>query len=277
MRLTTFLLSVLSLLSTASLGQERSTRGRPPNAACEARIQNGDVVYLGDSISVQPYSSEIAKAIKGRNPSRAVARFAVGGSAAIHWMKGFNASFFSHRNTVCESRAGLASPSVPGRQVPSFNQIKAAGRPAAVVIALGTNDLYNYCASVKQSGERAGAMWINGAKNLAAAAAGAGKCIWILPLTYTSGQIASACAAVAGGMGGAIGKLKAAVSGSCTTVNTSDFCPLPALDGVGIHPRGNGEAVKLGVCVGQKVAPLVGASPARAGPGFNFEMGSQRR
>lgn len=269
-------LFLLLLLPTVASAQERSTRGRPPSAACEARIQNGDVVYLGDSISVQPYSSEIARAIKGSNPAWAVARFAVGGSAAVHWMKGFNADFFNHRNTVCESRAGLAAPAVPGKQVPAFSRIKAAGKPAAVVIALGTNDLYNYCSSVNQGGERAGAMWINGAKSLAASAASAGKCIWILPLTYTHGQIATACAAASGGMKGAIEKLKAAVSGSCTTVNTSEFCPTPRLDNVGIHPSGNAEAVKLGACVGRKVAPLVGPVP-RGGPGFNFDLGSQRR
>ena len=222
-------------------------------ADCEAEISDGDIVYLGDSISVQPYGAEIAKALRASKPEVRVARFAVAGSAAVHWIKGFHSDFFKHRMTVCESRKGMASPAVPGKTIPLFQAILANGKPGAMVFALGTNDLNNYCGSVRQSGDRAGMMWINSAGELAKAAKdSAGKCVWVLPLTYKDGQPAENCKA-AGGWKAVISKLKAAVGDSCATINTSEFCEMPALDTAGIHPKNDTEANKLGACVGRQI------------------------
>jgi hypothetical protein len=220
---------------------------------CEAEISDGDIVYFGDSISVQPYGAEIAKTLRAAQPEAAVARFAVAGSAAVHWIRGFHANFFKHRMTVCESRKGMASPAVPGKTMPLLQAILANGKPGAVVFALGTNDLNNYCGSVKQGGDRAGMMWINSARELAKAAKdSAGKCVWVLPLTYNEGPPAELCKA-AGGWKTVISKLKTAVGDSCATINTSEFCEMPALDSMGIHPKGDAEAIKLGACVGRKI------------------------
>lgn len=224
---------------------------------CEAEISDGDIVYLGDSISVQPYGAEISKALRASKPEVAVARFAVAGSAAVHWLQGFKSDFFKHRMTVCESRNGMASPAVPGKTIPIVQAILANGKPGAMVFALGTNDLNNYCGSVRQNGARAGMMWINSARELAKAAKdSAEKCVWVLPLTYKDGQPAENCKA-AGGWRTVISKLKLAVGESCATINTSEFCEMPALDDMGIHPKNDAEAIKLGACVGKKITEAV--------------------
>lgn len=243
----------------------RNSAGRIPASSCQPAFRDNDLLYIGDSISVGAYGSALAKAASAGSADSITARFAIGGSAARQWAKSL--SGHSHKNTACDTRAGSAFMKFQGKQIPTLPQLLGTARPRAIVIALGTNDLHNFCHGINSSdADSPRDMWLTGIQELADIAGRSGsKCVWVGPLTYQGGTIGNRCAQAikagrngrrSGGMKGAIEELQKRV-GSCQFIDSSTACPMSVSLPDGIHPSGK-SATQLGTCIGNAVRAKLG-------------------
>lgn len=140
------------------------------------------IALIGDSHSVLSFGSTFAEAVPGTQ------RYAVSASAAKDWLK----PKICATSSSCDLHYGYATPegNADGTPPPSFPGLKEILRnhqPAAVVIALGTNDASLNC-------QKAFGPALSDAKRLIQLARGK-RCLWIGPPTYTKGPVHENCQA----------------------------------------------------------------------------------
>lgn len=248
---------ILSCLMLASINAYSST--------CIGDYLESDSVLLGDSISTgfSNYSKTIQEVITDPDSASILARYAIGGATSHDWLSGFSSSspFWSiNKNVLCQDRSANIIGKIAATDIPSFPDIIKNKRAKNMIIALGTNDVNNHCASTKDPQNMyVGLSLLPRAEKLAKLASQKSqKCIWVLPITYKSGTVAKNCNGAPDTVASAIEKLKEEVGRYCQTIDTSEVCGHIKInfDGIGVHPL-KPDSVELGRCIGEEIKKIM--------------------
>lgn len=232
---------------------------------CTGDFQESDSVLVGDSISTgfSNYSKTIKEVIVDPGSESTLARYAIGGSTSFDWLKGFpeTSPFFSiNKNVLCSDRSAEIIGKVAATEIPSFPELIRNKRAKNIIVALGTNDVNNHCASTKDPQNMyVGVNLLPHARKLAKLASEKSqKCIWVLPITYKAGLLTKNCNGNPDTVASAIEKLKKQVEPYCETISTEETCGDIELnfDGIGVHPL-KPDSVKLGRCIGEEIKKLM--------------------